>query len=86
MDEIALKSLEDFAFLQFSLQELSLLTGFDICELYKTDHKIKKAVDRGRLLCEAKIRTGLIEHAASGSATAQEQVLKLIKSYKIKEA
>jgi hypothetical protein len=86
VDEAVLGKIEEFAYLALSIPQLSLLTRLDIGALYEADQAVKDAVDRGRLLMEVQIRKNVIEHAISGSATAQEQVFKLIKSYKMQEA
>ena len=85
-----LKDLEEFASLFFSTPELAILLQQPLsylkAEMQNPDSPVAAAIQRGRLLQEAKIRKSIIDLATQGSSPAQAIVLKLIQEFKISEA
>ncbi len=84
-----LKELESFAALFFTLQELAIIMQVEEAalksELRKPDSVIGAAIQRGRLLQEAKLRQSIIDLATQGSSPAQAIVLKIIQEAKMSD-
>lgn len=68
----------DFATLHFTEGQISLITGFDM-----NHPDFAKAIQKGYLLSEAKVRKSIFQLAESGSAPAQALALKIIKTKKM---
>ncbi len=90
MTEEQLKSLEEFASLMFTLEEIALILEVDFQELSEgvrdPDSDQFKAFQKGRLEREAQLRTSIFTLAANGSSPAQMSALKLIEHAKMDDA
>jgi len=72
-DEVA-KIIEELAMLQFSIPEISVISGIGLSELTS---EYKFFIDRGRLLAEAEVRRSILNSAKEGAANAQKQFMDL---------
>ena len=81
-----LKDIEEWAYLLFSAEEISILAGLpseEFCEEAQTPGtEIFLATKRGRLRAEAAIRKSIIEQAISGSSPAQNLAYQIIETTK----
>jgi type I site-specific restriction endonuclease len=69
----------EFAKLQFTRKEISIITGVDVL-----DYDFEDAVMKGYLLSESIVRTRVFELAQSGSAPAVIEAIKIIEKRKAK--
>lgn len=70
----------DFAKLQFTRKEISIVTGID-----RMESGFEEAVMKGQLMNEAMVRARVFELAQSGSAPAVIEAIKLIDRRKARE-
>jgi hypothetical protein len=75
-----LATAQEFGELFFTEEEI-----LEIMEIDKTSHELKRAIRKGTLLAEAKIRKSVLKLAQDGSGPAQTVAIKLIDNLKRKE-
>lgn len=89
MSKEQLQELEAFAELLFSLSELEVLMDKDqgsFVQAVEEGNEVGRAIERGRLRTEAKIRKGVLELAQGGSGSAQQQAAEYAKSMRVQDA
>lgn len=87
LDKNKLKEIESWAALLFSPKEIAIIMELDVCD-FENDFndessEIHLVVMRGKLRSEGEIRKSIITLAKDGSASAQEQAMKLIEKYNL---
>lgn len=89
LNEEQLKELEEFAMLHFSLKQLAILVGIELellqQEMEQDESLVRLAIQRGRLLSEAKLRKTTLDLAENGSSPALTAALKLILDRKMED-
>lgn len=87
LDKEKLKEVEEWAGLLFSPKEIAIVLEIDVvkfcAEFENEGGELYKAVMRGKLRTEGEIRKSILSLAKDGSASAQEQAMKLIEKYNL---
>jgi len=87
MTEEELKTVEEFAELHFSIEQIAIFTGREPLELkvlfVKKDKDFYTSVMRGRLKSEYALRKTVLQDAKNGSSPAQAQFINIIKKTKM---
>jgi hypothetical protein len=87
LTEEQLAAIEQMAALQFSPQEVAIITGAgDAGAEFQALSEFSQAMLRGNLREQALVRTGIFQHAKNGSSPAQVLALQLIEQYKVSQA
>ena len=68
------EQIRDFATLQFTDSEISVIMGMTLASLLS---KYTTEIDGGRLLAEAEVRRSLLQMAKQGSSPAQNKFMEL---------
>lgn len=89
LDEKKLKSLEKFASVFLSLEELEVLMQLPpdtlVTELTDEQSPVSKAINRGRLQRKAKLRAAILLSAEQGSSPAQTLAMQMLKEMDSKD-
>lgn len=84
-----LQELEQWGGCFFSLEEIALIMGLDLAALEAAYHDrhsaVHRAIMRGRLVSEGKLRQSVIDLAQSGSNPAQQLAMKMIEHLNLHE-
>lgn len=87
MTKEQLKEIEKWAELLFSPKEIATVMELDevdfLREYNDESSEIYKCVQRGKLKTEAEVRKSILQLAKDGSASAQEQAMKIIEKYNL---
>lgn len=75
-----LKEIEDLAACFFTQEEIQEITGIE-----EASKEFKKAMRKGHLLSEYRLRKSIIDLASDGSSPAQTLAVKMLESLKRKE-
>ncbi|WP_338812721.1 hypothetical protein V9L05_15250 [Bernardetia sp. Wsw4-3y2] len=89
MTEEELKTVEDFAELHFSIEQIAIFLGKEVSELKllfrKKGNNFYNSVMRGRLKSEFALRKTVLQDAKNGSSPAQAQFLSIIKNTRLED-
>lgn len=82
-----LKEIGQWAELLFSPKEIATVMELDECDVLREYNDessvIYKCVQRGKLKTEGEVRKSILQLAKDGSASAQEQAMKIIEKYNL---